>query len=186
MNGPVESELKIPVDGLGPVRARLEAAAATLLAACDREVNTLYDDASRRLLASGYALRLRRSERRWRLTFKGPVSYRGSVKEREELETEVGDGEVVAAIFGRLGLMPARRYEKDRERWQMGEVEVSLDHTPMGDFVEIEGPVEALHAVAAALGLDPARAVRGSYVTLWASYREAHPELALPEDMVFR
>ena len=186
MTTPVESELKIPVHDLGPVRARLQAGAATRLAARDREVNTLFDDAAQRLMSAGHALRLRCSEGRWKLTFKGPVRYRGTVKQREELETEVADGEVVAAIFGRLGLVPSRRYEKDRERWRLGQAEVCLDHTPMGDFVEIEGPVEALDEVAAGLGLDPARAVRGSYVTLWASYRDGHPELGLPEDMVFQ
>jgi adenylate cyclase class 2 len=185
MAGPVERELKIPVADLGPVRARLEACAATLLAPRCREVNTLYDDAAKRLMSSGHALRLRRSEGVWKLTFKGPVHYRGTVKEREELETAVADGAVVDAIFARLGLVPSRRYEKDRERWRVGDTEVCLDHTPMGDFVEIEGQVEALGVVAAGLGLEPASALRGSYVTLWADYRDQHPELGLPEDMVF-
>jgi adenylate cyclase, class 2 len=185
MTGPTESELKIPVADLGAVRSRLEAGAATLLAPRYREVNTLYDDADRRLRSAGHALRLRRSEGRWTLTFKGPVRYRGTVKEREELETEVAEGAVVAAIFGRLGLVASRRYEKDRERWRVAEAEVCLDHTAMGDFVEIEGPLDALGEVAAGLGLDPAGALRGSYVSLWASYRDEHPELGLPEDMVF-
>ena len=185
MTGPVESELKIPVADLDAVRARLEVGAATLVAPRYREVNTLYDDSARRLMSSGHALRLRRCEGLWKLTFKGPVRYRGTVKEREELETGVADGAVVAEIFGRLGLVPSRRYEKDRERWRLGGTEVCLDHTPMGDFVEIEGPVDALGEVAAGLALNPARALRGSYVSLWASYRDEHPELGLPEDMVF-
>ncbi len=185
MNGPVESELKIPVESLDPVRRRLVSAGGERLAPADRETNTLFDFADRRLTRSGHALRLRHSEGRWRVTLKGPVQYRGPVKEREELETGVGDGETVAAVFQRLGLDPSRRYEKERERWRLGEVEVALDRTPMGCFVELEGPRGVLAESAGRIGLDPADAVQGSYVSLWAAHREAHPELDLPEDMVF-
>lgn len=185
MNGPVESELKIPVESLEGVRERLRTVGAELLAARDHEVNTLFDHPDRRLTSSGHALRLRRSEGRWVVTLKGPVRYDSGVKEREELETEVADGEVVVAILARLGLGPARRYEKYRERWLLGEVEVALDHTPMGCFVELEGPREALAEAARAIGLEPGRSLHGSYVSLWSEHREAHPELELPEDMVF-
>jgi hypothetical protein len=54
----------------------------------------------------------------------------------------------------------------------------------MGDFVELEGAVATLEEAAKTLDLDPARAVRGSYLSLWEQYREQHPELDLPVDMV--
>ncbi len=119
------------------------------------------------------------------LTLKGPPSYPGGVKTREELETVVEDGEAVAAILERLGFAPRVRYEKDREVWRFEGAEVALDHTPMGDFVEIEGAGDEIPELAGRLGLDPGAAVRGSYVTLWETHRAAHPELGLPVDMVF-
>jgi adenylate cyclase class 2 len=75
------------------------------------------------------------------------------------------------------------RYEKQRESWMLGETRVDLDHTPMGDFVELEGPTDSLEATAHRLGLDPERAVAQSYIGLWRDFRRQHPELG--RDMVF-
>ncbi len=182
---PVEREIKIPVADRDAVRAALVRAGAELVGPAGREVNLLFDDDAGSMAGSGRVLRLRHSGGRWLVTLKGPAAYRGAIKEREELETGVDDGDVLQAVFERLGLRPLVRYEKDRETWRLGGVEVALDHTPMGDFVELEGPAGALEAAARALGLDPGSAVRGSYVGLWRAYREAHPGLDLPDDMVF-
>ena len=65
------------------------------------------------------------------------------------------------------------------------DVTVTLDHTPMGDYVEVEGMPRELYGVARMLGLDPLTAVPGSYVDLWQQHRSARPELGLPGDMVF-
>ena len=72
-----------------------------------------------------------------------------------------------------------------RAGWQLGDVNIVLDRTPMGSFVEVEGPIERIEEVARAAGLDPAAAVRGSYVSLWSDFRARHPGRDLPEDMVF-
>jgi len=178
-----ETELKIPVANLDAVRRRLVAVGGLRESPPEVERNELFDWPDRRLTSSGQALRLRGVGGRWVLTLKGPVSYRGRVKVREEHELEVGEGEILAEIFGRLGLAPLVRYEKERERWRLGEVEVALDRTAMGDFVELEGAVAALEGAARALDLDPAGAVRGSYVSLWEEHRARHPELELPVDM---
>lgn len=179
----VETEVKIPVQDLAAVRDHLAGAGARRVHAALREENVLFDSASGRLAASGQVLRLRRTDRESILTLKGPARYEGTIKHREELETVVADGEVLTAILYRLDLLPLVRYEKERELWRLGEVDVCLDHTPMGDFVELEGPAADLELAARTLALDPARGVRGSYVTLWEEHRSAHPEL--PADMVF-
>jgi hypothetical protein len=48
-------------------------------------------------------------------------------------------------------------------------VEVVVDETPIGAFLEIEGEVEAIHAAAAALGFGPADYIRDSYAALFAA-----------------
>jgi len=181
----VECELKIPVADLAEVCDELRAAGAVPLGQSGREVNVLFDTPERSLAVSGQALRLRRFSGSWIMTFKGPVSYRGRVKEREEVELEVEDGQALADILQRLGLSPAVRYEKDRQLWRLGEVEVALDHTPIGDFVELEGRREALDEVALSLGLDPTQAVRSSYLALWEGFRNSHRGDDLPRDMLF-
>ncbi|NOZ79808.1 MAG: class IV adenylate cyclase [Acidobacteria bacterium] len=184
-NLPVEEEIKIPCESLDKVRAALDRLGARCAAPSRREVNVLFDTAAGEIAAAGRALRLRRIDGRWILTLKGPVTWKGPVKTREELETAVANGEILTEIFERLGLRPVVRYEKDRETWRLDRVEIVLDRTRMGDFVEIEGPRDALATVARGLGLDPSRAARGSYVSLWAQYRRDHPELDLPADMIF-
>jgi adenylate cyclase class 2 len=180
-----ESELKFPVADLDQVRVFLQRARAVVVQTMARETNLLLDTEDKRLRTTGCVLRLRRHGDRKILTFKGPASYRGAIKERPEHETEVADLDRAGEILQKLGFSVYMRYEKDREEWRLEDVSVVLDHTPMGAFVEIEGPPERLPEIADLLGLKIASAVRGSYASLWREHRQRHPELALPFDMVF-
>ncbi len=181
----LESELKIRVADLEPVKASLQRARAVVVQLMAREINLLLDTEDGRLRRAGSVLRLRQHGDRKILTYKGPVSYRGEIKERPEHETEVVDLDRIGEILFHLGFSVFMRYEKDREEWRLEDVSVVLDHTPMGDFVEVEGPPERLEDMVNLLGLDIAAAVRGSYVSLWQDYRASHPTLDLPFDMVF-
>jgi len=180
-----ETEIKIPVADLAAVRRRLEQREATLVHGPLRERNALFDTDDGRLRAAGQTLRVRTVGGRHLLTLKGPVTYRGAVKTRDELEVEFADRRIVEEILQHLGFSVVVEYEKDREEWHLDPAIISLDHTPMGDFVEIEGPPDSLFSAAAAMGLDPGAAVRDSYLGLWATYRRRHPALRLPSDMVF-
>lgn len=182
---PLESELKIPVPDFETVRESLRRERATLVQGMAREINLLLDQHDGWLRTAGSLLRLRQHGDRNLLTLKGPVSYDGAIKVRAEHETEFSDLSRMVNIFERLGFSVFMKYEKDREEWLLKEYSVVLDHTPMGDFVEVEGPLKRLEFVAHLLGLDVADAVRGSYVSLWLEYRELHPELDLPTNMVF-
>jgi adenylate cyclase class 2 len=181
----IEAEIKIPVADIETVRQALVEARATKAHTMAREVNLLLDTDDGRLQDAGNILRLRRYGSRNILTFKGPAVYRGSVKERPEHETEIENMESMLEILDHLGLRAVARYEKDREMWLVDEISVVLDHTPMGDFVEVEGPRERLQRAARSLGLDPSTAVQGSYLSLWREHRSRHPEHNLPVDMVF-
>lgn len=181
---PQESEIKIPVERLDDTRERLRVLDAALLHPSAREVNVLLDDGFGSLRNAGQVLRIRRYGERVRLTLKGAARFVGGVKIRDELEVGASDAELLERIFRGLGFEPWMRYEKDREAWSFNEVEVVLDHTPMGGFVELEGAVELLAETARRLGLEPNDAVRGSYVSLWTEERRRHPDL--PHDMVFR
>jgi adenylate cyclase class 2 len=182
---PVESELKIPVTDLASIRTALSDAGAVLRRSMAREINYLLDADDSRLKAAGSLLRLRRHAGTALLTFKGPATFSGAIKERPEYETEIEDLQRMIDILEHLGFTVFMRYEKDREEWLLERVAVVLDHTPMGDFVELEGPPERLEQVAESLGIDVAEAVHGSYISLWHDHRRGHPELDLPFDMVF-
>lgn len=179
----IESELKIPVDSLDPIRRRLIENGADRVHEAELEVNTLLDTAQRSLAAARKVLRLRRVGERTVLTYKGPPSWSGAVKQRREIELEVASCRAMAELLSALGYEPWMRYEKRRESWRHNAVRVDLDDTPMGPFVEIEGPVEVLESAARSLGLDPQRAVAASYVSLWQERRRQQPDLS--PDMVF-
>jgi adenylate cyclase, class 2 len=181
----IESELKIPVDDLHRLRSIVAELGAQRRHEMRREHNVVVDTADGTLAARGRLLRLRTVGEHHLLTLKGPASFRGRIKERTELEIEIGSCEVMLTVFAELGVAPVVRYEKDREEWLLRGVVVCLDHTPMGEFVELEGEPERLAEVASALLLDPARAVTSSYLGLWREHRRRHPELRLPPDMVF-
>jgi adenylate cyclase class 2 len=185
MRASVEAEIKIPVVDLDSVREALARANAKAEHPRAREINLLLDTDDGRLQDAGSVLRLRRYGLRHILTFKGPAVFRGPIKERPEHEIDIEDTDRMLEILNHLGLRVVVRYEKDREMWLVDEISVVLDHTPMGDFVEVEGPQERLQTVARSLGLDPSTAVRGSYVSLWREHRSRHPEKNLPVDMVF-
>jgi adenylate cyclase class 2 len=179
----LEHEIKVPVASLAAVRARLEAAGAARRERETFEENWVLDDGAGSVRSSGCLLRVRRWGARAFLTFKGAATFAGGVKTREELETEIADPEAVLKLFAALGFTAVRRYQKHREAWELGGVAVALDRTPIGAFVELEGPPAAIAEAAATLAIDAAAAVPGSYLALWEAHRATHP--GAPADMVF-
>jgi adenylate cyclase class 2 len=106
-----------------------------------------------------------------RVTFKGPVQP-SAMKVREEVETVVGDGEVLLRVFKELGLEVWFRYEKYREEFSHEDVTIAVDETPLGVFVEIEGSERGIEATAAALGRTPSDYIVDSYRGLFLQQRE--------------
>jgi adenylate cyclase class 2 len=175
--------MKIPVADLAAVRLRLSRVGGRRITRSEFEANVLFDGDDGGLAATDRVLRLRRVGSRSLLTFKGPAEMRGPVKVRNEIELDITSAEDMTELLGALGFAPSVRYEKWRERWKMGEVEVDLDRTPMGDFVELEGAADILEDIAVELHLDPSDAVEGSYLELWRQHCRTRPGLG--PDMVF-
>lgn len=179
----MEEEIKLRLASLEPVRARLRRGGATLVHARAFEENWIVDDAEETIFDGGRLLRVRRWGDESLVTFKGRASYRDGVKRREELECRVESAEALLSIFAVLGYHVSRRYQKWREAWSWRGVEVVLDETPMGPFVELEGEAEELRPLAEELQLDPDHALAGSYSELWIAWRRDHPDA--PRDMIF-
>lgn len=147
------------------------------------ETNTLYDFPDGRMSKRDEALRLRRvGDEAW-LTWKGPHHGSGRIKQRRELETRVEDGDAVEGILEALGVEECFRYEKYRATYGVPGAILSLDETPIGPFLEIEGPPPRITELAAELGLDMAHAIHLSYPRLYERHRLETPDA--PELMVF-
>ncbi|MEA2568089.1 MAG: adenylate cyclase, class 2 [Acidobacteriota bacterium] len=135
------------------------------------------------LRTKGALLRVRKFGRYSIATFKGPMSIEGGVKSREEVQTGVESFELAIQLFDSLGYKPVFRYQKFREVWRVREVEVVLDRTPIGDYFEIEGPLDVIRNVATELGMNMDHAIRQTYADLYRQARRTRADL--PENMVF-
>ncbi len=167
MAGGRETEVKLRVADPAVVRDRLRALGAELQQPRHFEDNRLFDDAAGTLRAQGLVLRVRRTPESGWLTFKGKRQLERGVKSREERETTVADPAELEEILRRLGFQPVFRYQKYRESFRHRGQAVELDETPIGAFVEIEGDLDGIAAVAADLGYSPADYVGESYVSLF-------------------
>ena len=127
------------------------------------ETNTLFDFEDSRLTKNGCALRMRSYGQMRLLTYKGPVQDDPLFKRRLELQTNVSDPDTMHQILASLGLEPRFKYSKIREIQSLtiGEnrVEVSLDETPVGFFVELEGEPSTITKAIKILSLDDKSAV---------------------------
>jgi adenylate cyclase class 2 len=182
MTPTLEREIKLRFDSVEQARDAVLAAGATPLLGRRLQEDSLLDTDDESLRRRRCVLRVRVENGKSRITFKGPVQP-SLMKLRDELETVVGDGEVVLRILEELGLHVWFRYEKYREEFSHEDVTVAVDETPVGVFVEIEGTENGIMAMADALGRSPADFVLDSYRGLFLRYRD---ELGLNgTDMVF-
>jgi adenylate cyclase class 2 len=166
-----EVEIKLVVHDASALIRSLRAAGFHEQTASTYEANTLYDNASGDLRRAGEVLRLRVYGDRWRLTHKS----RGTAdkyKTRAEHETAVASGDEMHEILTALGYRPSFRYEKYRSEWTDGSGEVVVDHTPIGNFAEIEGEPEWIDRAAKALEVIPEDYITVSYAELFFRWKE--------------
>ena len=116
------------------------------------------------------------------LTFKGPVAFprqgpkrptkvrEKTYKIREEYEIRVSHQEEARRIIERLGFHPCFRYEKFRTTYRLPGIrnlKVEIDETPIGVFLELEGPRGEIDRAAARLGFGRAEYINKSYGALF-------------------
>ena len=181
----VETEVKIRFPGgAGAARSLIEERGYAVKQERTLESDQLFDRTEGELRATDRLLRLRREGGRATVTYKGP-GERGRYKSREEIEFDVSDPVNFERTLDRLGYTPRFRYEKYRTKFaRPGEDGIiSIDETPLGVFLELEGPRDWIDQTAAHLGLAKAEYLTRSYASLYEEYHRAHPESAA--NMIF-
>lgn len=148
------------------------------------EANLVFDRPDGRIRSSGGLLRLRQSGRESYLTYKGPAEA-GKHKSREELETVVDRFDLTELIFSRLGFTTVFRYEKYRTEFRRPRSAglIMLDETPIGVFLELEGPADWIDATALQLGFSQTDYITSSYGSLYLS--ACREQRIPPAHMVF-
>ena len=166
MGATLEREIKLRFDNPEAARAAVLRAGATPLRGRRLQEDCLLDTPDDHLHRQRSVLRIRMESGKSLLTFKGPVQP-SIMKLREELETVVGDGALVLRIFEELGFRIWFRCQKYREEFALEDAIVTVDETPVGTFVEIEGGERGIATVAAALGRGPSDYLLDSYRRLF-------------------
>ncbi len=115
----------------------------------------------------------------------------GRHKVREEIEVEIADASELRHILQALGMRVWFRYEKYRTtfrlpglaRWAK-DLLIELDETPIGAFVELEGPPESIGRAAELLGYHVKDYITQSYLALHLGQCRARK--LPPGDMLFQ
>jgi len=183
-----EIEIKLRVPDVTALRSRLKHLRACEITSRTHESNTLYDTPRHDLRRRGQLIRIRTEQpassfemrRRTQnavalLTYKGPSSTSGAMKParnskirthfkiKDEAEVAVTGASELAGILRALGLRPTFRYEKFRTTYALSGargLKIELDETPIGTYLELEGPVAAIDRGAHLLGY-----TRNDYMT---------------------
>ncbi len=186
----METEIKVEWSDLDELRRRILDLGAVLLSACHFEDNRVLDLPDGALRARRCLLRVRVANRITTLTFKGPPLPAGLFKQREELETSIGDDASLLRILAELGMDVWFRYQKYREEFVLSgmapsgsELHLALDETPIGNFIEIEGAETGIREVTRRLGIDLAAFIRESYYDLYV--QRCQSQGRVPGHMVF-
>ena len=170
--GPVETEIKLrvpdPAAGLAVIE-RIGAAPST-----ERlfEANMVYDTPAGEIRAKGQLLRVREVGDRCVLTWKGPASSGTKHKSREETEVLISDCAAFDRILRQLGYQPLFRYEKYRTEFTLPHTPgvITLDETPIGCFIELEGAADWIDATASRMGFTEEDYLTLSYGSLYAQH----------------
>lgn len=181
----LEVEVKLRIPGtLGEIRRIIKERGFERSKRRVFEQNTLFDTPDLKLRRRREVIRVRRVGSLGILTYKG-VSILSRHKSREELETQVGDPDRLQLILARLGYYPVFRYEKFREEFERPGREgiITVDETPIGNFLELEGAPEWIDITARQLGFSAADYITRSYASLYLAWCEEHG--LAPADMIF-
>lgn len=177
-----EIEVKFPLRDRGQLIRKLQDIGGTRLYAESFEDNIVLDRRGE-LRTKGALLRVRKFGKYSLVTYKGPMSMEGGIKSREEVQTGVESFELAIQLLDAIGFKPVFRYQKFREVWRVQEVEVVLDRTPIGEYFEIEGPIDLIRTISSELGMNMDQAIRQTYADLYRQARRTRSDL--PENMVF-
>ena len=179
-----EIEAKFPIGSVEDYLPKILAAGAVCDQPMQFERNLRFDDKKGTLSQTSQVLRLRDNGGTAVLTYKSDKNSSSGLADREEIETVVEDFDRTRLILERLGFEVCFIYEKYRSIYSLGQTGIFVDRTPIGDFIEIEGPgEETIRMTAEQIGLDWKTRSGKGYRALFKTWKN---ETGYPgRDMVF-
>lgn len=182
----MEIEIKLAVADPDAAVRRLDEMGAVLRGARVFEDNRLFDLPDRALARSGRLLRVREAASRTTVTAKAPadIASPSLYKVRHEAEVVLPDADGFIEVLRVAGFEPTWRYQKYRRTFDVEGAEVTVDETPAGSFLEVEGEPATIERVVELLGDVAGPRFTGTYRDVWAAVCAARGETT--GDMLFR
>lgn len=167
-----EVEVKFKIDDVASYENKIKSLGVEFVKDTE-EINYCYDNSDNKIVINDELLRIRKVSEKFNnkeisyktiLTFKGAKKLGSELKEREELELEVSNAEMLSLIFERLGFKATTIYEKKRKTYNYKNSEIVIDKLPkLGFFLEIEGKREEIFEICSSLNLNINDSVKDSY-----------------------
>jgi adenylate cyclase class 2 len=180
-----EIEIKLPIDNVPAMRRRLRRLGFQPVTPRLFERNLLFDTPAQSLRSESQLLRLRSKGRQWWLTYKARPENASRHKIRDEIEIETPQGPELATILERLGFRPTFEYQKYRTEYRRPRARglILVDETPVGNYLELEGPPRWIDRTAVELGYGTGDYILESYGMLYLGW--CRRKAIEPSNMVF-
>lgn len=165
-----EIEAKFLNVNIADMRQRLQSAGAVLVHKDRLMRRQTFDFPDRRLEKIGGWVRVRDEGDVVTLSYKQLQDR--TLHGTKEATVVVNSMELAVQFLTALGLVQKAEQETRREKWTLGDCEITIDTWPwIPGFVEVEGPSEeAVRTAAAALGFNWGEAMHGSVETAYQRY----------------
>jgi len=151
-----EIELKFEIEDYGEIIKKILEIANFESSAY--ELTVMYDE-GKKLFEKDARLRLRKvvdiktDVEKTEMSYKKPKTREG-IKIEEEYEVDVSDFKETEEILNNIGFEKVSSYERIRDTFKKGDVKITLDSFPFGDYLEIEGELDEIKEIADLLGLN--------------------------------
>ena len=172
MNKSIETELKFKIDS-----NQIKKITDNPDVVVEKEVyqkTVMFDNADKLMEHTDGRIRLRQQGNKISLSYKRPLPSVGNEKKEVELETEVGNFEVMSNILRTMGYAPTTSYEKYTTFFKLKgqpEIHIEIQKYPFETFLEIEGNKEEIEKTAKQLGFDVKDALVKPADTLFTEWR---------------
>ncbi len=168
----LEVEVKFYLEDIGDARNRIGKAGG-VFEKKEKENNLRFEDEQFSLIKNGALLRLRHTDGKTLLTYKGKVKHPAAgCKVYDEREVTVSDLDEMTNILAFIGYRPVQRYEKIRETWRLEGALLCLDTMPYGNFIEIEGEPGGIRKIAGMTGFDWKNRILTNYLAIFEKLKE--------------
>lgn len=164
-----ETEIKLPLPDMKKAQTLLQTLLLKVKKERHFEDNLVLDTSNQTLRKSGQLLRVRIVDDQGMLTYKGKLTISDGVRSREEIECRLGKPQNFLQILENLGYSSVFRYQKYRTLYEIeGEkLQICLDETPIGIYIELEGEIPKIHEYATRLGFERSQYITDSYASLY-------------------